>query len=402
LPGRAAAYTGPGSAGAFVKCALHPLAFSRRCLCPLTAPPSRGCLESVKPLHLISIAEQVAAHLREEILRGGLAGEMPGAKSLAASLGVNHKTIDAAAVLLEREGFLQTQGPGKPRRIVLPDNAPLPSLRVAILPFEADDAKVHFIVDLQHSLIEAGHTSMLATKSLTELRMDPKRVARLVGKTQADAWIVVAAQREILEWFTNQPIPAFALFGNLGRLSLARAGPSKGPTVINLVKRLIALGHRRIVMLIREEHRKPRPGPVLRQFLEELEANGISTGPYNLPDWEDNPQSFHRCLCSLFKHTPPTALLIDDANQVPAVLKFLAERNMRPPKDISVISLAPDPSFIWVDPLISHLDFDSRPWVQKALRWANNVARGKDYRNKDLTKVNFVEGGTIGPVPPVK
>jgi len=186
-------------------------------------------------------------------------------------------------------------------------------------------------------------------------------MARLVGQTQADAWIMVAAQRETLKWFANQTIPAFALFGNLERLSLARAGPAMGPTIINLVNQLTALGHRRIVMLIREEHRKPRPGPVLRQHLEELEANGISIGPYNLPDWEDNPQSFHRCLCSLFKHAPPTALLIDDAKLVPAVLEFLAERNIRSPRDISLISLAPDPSFIWIDPLISHLDFDSRP-----------------------------------------
>jgi DNA-binding LacI/PurR family transcriptional regulator len=270
---------------------------------------------------------------------------------------------------------------------------------VVILPFEANDAKVHFIVDLQHRLIEAGHGGFLATKSLTDLNMDPRRVARFVKGMEADAWIVVAASREVLEWFASQSTPAFALFGNLGPLALARSGPSKGPAVSDAVQRLTALGHHRIVMLIREEHRKPRPGPVLRQFLEKLEANGVATGPYNLPEWEDNPRSFHQCLHSLFEHTPPTALLIDDAKHLPGVLQFLAARKLTSPRDISLIVLDPDPSFMWTEPQISHITYDSRLWVRRAVRWATNVARGKEDRRNDLTNATFVEGGTIGPAP---
>jgi hypothetical protein len=32
------------------------------------------------------------------------------------------------------------------------------------------------------------------------------------------------------------------------------------------------------------------------------------------------------------------------------------------------------------------------------VRWANNVSRGKDGRRQTLTKAEFFEGGTIGPV----
>jgi len=31
--------------------------------------------------------------------------------------------------------------------------------------------------------------------------------------------------------------------------------------------------------------------------------------------------------------------------------------------------------------------------------WAANVSRGKEDRRQTMTKAEFVEGGTIGPVP---
>ncbi len=59
------------------------------------------------------MAAQVASHLRGEILRGGLRDELPGYRLLAERLGVNHKTMRAALVLLEEDGFLVPQGSGR-------------------------------------------------------------------------------------------------------------------------------------------------------------------------------------------------------------------------------------------------------------------------------------------------
>jgi hypothetical protein len=33
------------------------------------------------------------------------------------------------------------------------------------------------------------------------------------------------------------------------------------------------------------------------------------------------------------------------------------------------------------------------------VRWADNVANGKEDRRETLIRAEFVEGGTIGPVP---
>ena len=72
-------------------------------------------------LEVFTIAEQVANHLRQEIQRGLLQGLMPGRNELATQLGFNGKTIEAALKLLERGGVLQSQGPGRKRRIVEAD-----------------------------------------------------------------------------------------------------------------------------------------------------------------------------------------------------------------------------------------------------------------------------------------
>jgi DNA-binding LacI/PurR family transcriptional regulator len=68
------------------------------------------------------------------------------------------------------------------------------------------------------------------------------------------------------------------------------------------------------------------------------------------------------------------------------------------PDDVSLISTDSDPHFTWCRPSVAHIHWETAPVVRRALRWADNVARGnKDTRQKVVT-AEFIEGGTIGPV----
>jgi len=60
----------------------------------------------MRELTTFSVAEQVAAHLREEILQGQWSGTIPGRGELAADLRMNTTTVEAALCLLEKEGLL--------------------------------------------------------------------------------------------------------------------------------------------------------------------------------------------------------------------------------------------------------------------------------------------------------
>ena len=229
--------------------------------------------------------------------------------------------------------------------------------------------------------------------------MDLAKLKRHVEKSKVDAWIIFAGSREILEWFSVQKTPAFALAGRMNGIRLPGCRPNKAAVLKLFVRRLIDLGHRRIVFMVREERRKPQPGMLEREFLQDLESHGIKTGAYNLPDWSDNVRDFHRCLDSLFQHTPPTAIILDEFQYFTAAQLHLAYQGIIAPRDVSLVCTDPSPAFNWCQPVASHIDWDSDALVRRILKWADHVARGQEDYKQYQTSACFVEGGTIGPVP---
>lgn len=355
----------------------------------------------MKPFHAKSTVEQLAAHLREEIVSGGLGSGMPGVAKLVRQFGVGTQTVVAALEILKQEGLLEGHGERRRCRIVAADSGKRTGLRICILLYEESDAHDEHTLELQRRLAERGHRVEVAGKTLTELRFDVSRVARLVEKTGGDAWVVRAGPRPVLEWFAARSVPAFAMFGRQSNLPMASLATLKSPAVAQALQRLVGLGHQRIVMLVREDRRKPTPGLFERRFLEELERLGIETGAYNLPDWEDDSQGFHRCLDSLFRHTPPTALLPSEPSLFFATQQYLLGRGVVVPRDVSLISLDDHPAFEWFKPEVSRIHTDTRRWVSRVVQWVENVANGKEDRRETLIRAEFVEGGTIGPAPAV-
>ncbi|MDA7870998.1 substrate-binding domain-containing protein [Akkermansiaceae bacterium] len=348
---------------------------------------------------LYTPSEQVASHLRAEIIAGRWRGTMPGAPTLAVELAVDSKTVWAALNLLENEGLLISQGTGRRRRISLPPETTPPALRVAILDYDPLEQTEDWSKSMQQQLAEQGHSSFFAEKSLTELGMDLGRIIRLVGQTRADAWIICSGSREILTWFAQQTPPAFALFGRRRELSIAGVGPDHNSAGRAAVRRLLELGHQRIVILVRDSARAGGPGQAERVILEEMAAQGLSIGTYNLPDWKNTPKDFHRVLKELFRVTPPTALIIDEPFLFHAAKDHLAQRGILAPKHVSLICTDPDPTFAWSIPTIAHIKWRTPPIVRRVVRWTNNIARGKNDRRQSFTKAEFIEGGTVGKPP---
>lgn len=349
-------------------------------------------------IRVLSAVEQVAGRLREELLQGHRRGLMAGVDRLAVDLGVSRKTVEAALLILEREGLLVPQGVGRRRRIELPGGEKAAHrLRVAILLSEPVDRRLDYVVEVERELLKAGHDAFYADKCLSELGMDPGRVARMVARNEADAWVVAAGSIEILAWFAERGVPAFALFGRRRGLPLPGVGPDKVPAIAAATRTLIRLGHRRIVLLARTGRRLPEPGATERAFLDELAAAGIPPSAYYLPDWEVSIKGFHVRLDSLFRLTPPTALVIQEAVFYVAALQFCANRGLRVPQDVSLVCTDADPAFAWCVPSVAHIHWDSRPLVRRIVRWAANVSCGNKDVRQTLTPAEFVPGGTIGP-----
>lgn len=345
-----------------------------------------------------SVTDQVTQLLREGLVQGRWRGTLPGRDRLADELGVNHKTVEAAMRRLAGKGMLVSQGPGQRRRIVLPDDiGETRELRIRILLYEREDASAHEETEVLSQLQRAGFAAGFALKSLHDLGMNPGRVERFVAKTTTDAWIVVGGSREVLEWFSRQVVPAFALFGTKSGVPIAGGSARKDPSVV--VRALVGLGHRRIVMLTREDRLTPRPALFEQAFLDALEDHGIATGSYHLPHWGNTPVELQRHLDTLFRHTPPTALMVSEPYLFIAVRDHLAQLGIIAPRDVSLISEDQDAAFSWCLPQVAHFQWDFTPIARRVVRWANNVARGKDDRRQTFSMARFIEGGTIGPAP---
>ncbi|MCH7228111.1 substrate-binding domain-containing protein [Haloferula sp. A504] len=348
-----------------------------------------------------SLAEQVAEVLKEGMLSGRWRETLPGRNRLAAELGVSHKTVEAAMRRLAAQGMLVSQGGGQRRRIVLPEGKVIRrKLRVRILTYDRDSRVFPCNLELLDQLRMAGFVADFALKTMADLGTDAGRLARFVKKTPADAWIVAGGSREVLEWFSQQDIAAIALFGRFTGLPIAASCPRIASAMVVAVRRLVALGHHRIVMIAQAERRKPYPALVEQVFLDELEAQGIKTGSYNLPDWEGTPAGLRGCLNTLFQHTPPTAVIFGEPRLFAAAQQHLARSGIHAPRDVSLISSEMDPCLAWCDPAVSCFRWDSAPVIKRVMRWVKGVAAQKrEDKRQVLFDGEFVEGGTIGPAP---
>lgn len=322
---------------------------------------------------------------------------MPGVAQLVRRLGVGTTTVVAAMEILKKEGVIEGLGERRRSRITKGGAGKRAGLHVCILLYDRSDLHDEHMIDLKHRLEQLGHRVTVVGKTLSDVRFDLEKVVRIVVKAGGDAWIIWAGPRPVLEWFTEQPLPAFAMFGRHMNVPIAGLTIHKAPAVAIALERLVALGHRRIVILAREERRKPTPALTEQRFLDELERLGVEVGKYNLPDWENDKQGFHRCLNALFRHTPPTALFPGDSPLFFATQQYLLGKRITVPGDVSLVALDDHPAFEWFVPEVSHIRTDARRWVARAVEWIGNVEHGKEDRRNTLVRAVFMEGGTTGP-----
>ncbi len=357
----------------------------------------------MQPIRLLSVGEQTVEHLRKGIQEGRWSSRLPGVVRLAEECDVSTGVVRAALRRLEKEGVLTAGGLGRCRMIVPPDQGgtPLRSLRVGLLPHDANHDD-HLLREILRDLEAAGHVVSFAKKSQNQLHQKLPSIIPIIKEMEVDAWIVSAGSRELLEWFAGQSIPTMAVFGRTDGLALARTGPDKAPAYLDAARQLIALGHRRIVLISLAGRRKPVHGKIERLFLEEMRRHGIETGPYNFPDWEETPEGLNTLLENLFRTTPPTALIIDETPKFIAVMQFLSRRHIDVPGQVSLVSPDFDKELNWCYPSIARMEWSNAHIVRRVVRWVSAVRKGNPDRETINFPATFVPGGSIGPAPQIR
>jgi DNA-binding LacI/PurR family transcriptional regulator len=358
----------------------------------------------VRPIHRLSLPEQVAACLREGIQGGRWGDQFPGEVQLATELDVSRNTARRALQLLEKEGLVVRRGLGRSRSITPAGTAMALQrpLRVAILRNDTliDDSPhtALIVANILRALEASGYDAFECRKTQVELRHDVPQMSRQLTAASADAWLIEAGSRPLLEWCAPQETPCLALYGRTEGLKIARTGPDAVTAYAAATRELIALGHRRIVLIVREEFRRTPVGGCELAFISELKAHGIPAGRYNLPEWDESPAGFERLMESLFRTTPPTAVIVDETCWFIAALGFLVRRGLRVPEQVSLVAGEGVPILDMCWPRFAQMRWDNKLIERRVLRWVDAVRKGNPDRRIINIPAEFVPGGSIGPV----
>lgn len=358
----------------------------------------------------LTISEQVAQRLRDEIQAGVWHDGLPGIRPLAERLNVARATMAKALAILEREGWLASVGSNTPRSIVAGQRmreakAKGSDLRVALLlqrkMEEEGDLARNTISRIFRNIQSTGHECVMAHLPSNLKSSAQQRLRRLVESTHADAWVIYRGSQKVLEWFSQSTVPALAFAGRYDALPIAAVGMDASSVMHEVIRRLTDLGHRRIVTLCPLRSRQPKPALFLQAVLEALRSAGISPSEYHVPDWEESPQGCRRLLESLFRVTPPTALLCFDELYVAGVLAFCQERGLQIPRDLSLFSADPAVFFSWSSPGldIAHMIQPIQRVESRVRRWLGEVAKGRNPRTQDFVSASLHPGNSLGPVP---
>ncbi|MDX1679458.1 MAG: GntR family transcriptional regulator [Akkermansiaceae bacterium] len=343
-------------------------------------------------LKIATASEQVASHLKQELLQGRWSKTMPGRDRLAKELGVDASTIERAMQHLEDQGVVQSQGPGRRRRITLEARSSS-SKRFLIIPYEIDDLHGEYLLsEMVHRMRASGHEPSYSAKSLVQLKHDPLKVKAMMEDHPHDACILIGGSHEVLEMASKSLTPCFSLFGRTREVQIAGTGNRKAEAIRDAVNSLCRHGHQRIVMLSKSETMSHGLSGPQVTFLKVLEKNGIRSGDYNLPQWDSTPAGLRKCLEALFKLTPPTAILIDEWKLHCAIQNFLIHKRDVIPHRVACICTDYHPSFKWCDPKISHIYWDPLKVLRLIMAWVDSVAKGKPELRKTSTPGKFVEG----------
>ncbi|MFO1524108.1 MAG: substrate-binding domain-containing protein [Kiritimatiellia bacterium] len=133
--------------------------------------------------------------------------------------------------------------------------------------------------------------------------------------------------------------------------------------------------------------------------LAALAACGVKISPFNLPEWDETPAGLQTLLHSLFRVTPPTALVVMRPTWATGVLSFLATRGLRVPQQVSVVGYGLEALNPWHVPALAYLCAEDLPVVRRTVRWVRQVARGVVSPRRYAYPGLFVDGPSLGPAP---
>ncbi len=353
-----------------------------------------------------TVSSQISAHLRAEIEKGAWTDWLPSERALTHTLQASRNTVHAALERLRVEGVIETvRGVGN-RVCGTPTRSPASEQGKSVGLLNPQSIRglrswTTLWVDELKDLLLQENCRLRVHEGLQFDRTNPgAALDRLVSQHPHDAWVLTLSSAATQRWFARRKLPCILAGTAFADVPLPHCDLDYRAACRHAVGVLLRSGHRRIALLNRESR---RAGDLDSEagFLEAAQASRAEVVT-SIAWHRDDVTSVSRALAQLLdRKTPPTALLVSNSYAYLATATLLAQRGLRIPQDISLISRNDDPFLAAVAPAPARYVASPLAFAKKLLSPLLQLMNGERLaRPQSLLLPKFVAGGSIAPPRP--
>lgn len=350
-----------------------------------------------------SLTAQVSDSLREKI-RSRIWGEwLPSERSLAATLQVSRKTLRKALAQLQREGTVEAVR-GLGNRIVASKSragrATVEPVVVLLTPDPVEHMRPYttlWISHLKSLLFEHGFRLRLVDGRKYFTRHPSAVLKKLTARQPAACWLLANSTEATQRWFSEQHFPCVVAGSCHPGIDLPQVDLDHYALCRHAAGVMLGAGHRCVALL---NERAGRAGDL------ESEAGFIagvreSPHPNAVPlvmHHEHSSESLSRALERLLSMPQtPTAILVSNGASYLTVISSLAQRKLRVPQDVSVVSRDDEPFLHFIVPRPAYYAANPHTFAKRLLKpLLQRLAGETSFPRNTRMLPTFIKGGSLG------
>jgi DNA-binding LacI/PurR family transcriptional regulator len=347
---------------------------------------------------------QVAERITAEIEAGTWADKLPPERLLAESLQVSRTTIRKTLAKLKNDGLIQTLGRRGHRLTRKASTAAPAGTSVGLLlPGALENLRPFttlWVDELRRLLIENN----IKLKTLSGHRFFSRRpdqaLHELVHQIPQCCWILAHSNQRIQQWFLDRGIPCIIAGSCHHGLALPSVDVDHFGVCRHAAGAMLRHGHRRMAFLNKESH---RAGDFEAEagFVDSVRRSTYPDAKPILMRHDGTVAGATRALTRLFDFSPPpTALLVNDPAFYLTTVTFLAQRALRVPHNVSLISRDDDVYLSHLLPSPARYTFSPKTFARRLLPLVLALSRGEPVTPRaHAIEAKFIPGASLASPP---
>lgn len=348
-----------------------------------------------------TVASQIAAQLRAELAKGTWRTWLPSERTLSRTVQASRNTVRAALEQLKAEGLI-APARGLGNRVVTA-NAPAarseaPKTVGVLIPEPIGRLRpliALWIDELKDLLIEEGYRLRIHEGRHFYQTNPARALERLVEQHPHGAWVLTLSSEAMQRWFARRGVPCLIAGSTYPGVTLPHYDLDYRAICRHAAGALLRLGHRRVALLNRESRRAGDVDSELG-FLEAVRASPHADASAEVAYHRDDVDSVARALRQLLdKKNRPTACVVCNSYAYLSAASVLAQRGLRIPGDISLVSRDDDPFLESLAPTPARYTVDPHTFAKRMLGLLLQVLhRTPALRAPTLLQPKFTAGGS--------